>query len=153
MAKPRVQTVEQARAAFYESARFESGLTENEIREVLLANFESFNPLRLDEYMKVLKAEGHERREKQALEDRRTALRNKMPPPPSPDPCPVEGCTGHKIQPTDGSHWEWVCSEGGLHHFLVDNISKTLRITHDKFIVKLQEKHDATAQSNQPNQT
>jgi hypothetical protein len=118
---------------------------------VLLANFDSFNIQRLDEYMKVLKAEGKERREKQSLEDKRTALRNRIPLPVEPDPCPIEGCTGHKVAPGRGESWAWVCSEGGLHHFLVDNISRTLGIAHEKFIIKLQEKPNATPQSDQPN--
>jgi hypothetical protein len=149
MAKPKVvqQTVAEARDAFYEKAHRECGLSHNEIKEILVDRFDSFNLLRLDEYMVVLKEEAKERREQEAMKERRTALRNRIGEPIEPDPCPIVTCTGHKVKPDNGTHYEWVCSIGGLRHYLIDHISKVLQIHHEAFEIKLQEVSNAKAQA------
>jgi hypothetical protein len=54
----------------------------------------------------------------------------------SPDPCPVQGCTGYKDR--SNRYWPWVCTVGGLRHHLADRAFHHTGIPHQELIGRIE---------------
>lgn len=110
------------RDEFYAEAQRITGFTQNAIRDILIGSFgENFELSRKSEYLELLRVHANEVRSKEALDNRRQLLRNRIPKPVDPNPCPIPGCDGVMQQ---DKTWAWVCSKGGLRHFLAVMVSE-----------------------------
>lgn len=127
---------------FVEAAVKYTGLPEKKIVDLLTAKFGPFDGDRTKEYMAFLKGEagmslngnGHVPVSKEQAElDRTQALLTQMRRKVIDrrhdsdwDPCDVPGCSGKKSR---GKDFRWVCTIGGLRHYLAVTLAFHAKIT------------------------
>ena len=97
-----------------------TGIPDTKIREMLAQEFGQFEPHRLNDYLIYLREHAADEANRRAIERIKEKIRNRVYISPMPEPCLVPGCEGKKVF---GKPWPWLCSIGGLRHYLAVTIS------------------------------
>lgn len=109
---------------FIQEMKSETGLTETQIRDIL-KRFKEYDENKKHLYRAAIAS--------YCIDHEAVLTAAKY----EPDTCPVQDCIGFKDR--SNKYWAWICTVGGLRHYLVDKASRISGIPHEVLLRRINE--------------